>query len=241
MANPHKPAIFTKVNKVTVLVHSQDGVTLAGGADFTTADLTLALSLAPCLVAADGGANLLADMGHAPAAIIGDIDSLRADLQHTLKDSIHRIEEQDSTDFDKCLTRIDAPIVLALGFAGARLDHTLAAMSSLVRFGSSRVVMLSEHDICFLAPPCLTLPTVAGQRVSLFPMGRCSGRSSGLFWPIDGLDFTPAGVIGTSNRAVSAQTTLEFDSPDMLVLLPPAQLRAAITALMSSADWPRSR
>ncbi|MGP9792044.1 thiamine diphosphokinase [Roseinatronobacter sp. NSM] len=224
---------------MTVIVHSEDGVTLAGGAGFSVADLTLALTIAPYLVAADGGANVLADLGHMPAAVIGDIDSLRADLQQTLTDRIHRIEEQDSTDFDKCLARIDAPIVLALGFAGARLDHTLAAMSSLARFGSSRVVMLSEHDICFLAPPRLTLPTLAGQRVSLFPMGQCSGRSSGLFWPIDGLDFAPTGVIGTSNRAISAQTTLEFDSPDMLVMLPPSQLRAAITALMASPDWPR--
>lgn len=237
MANSPDPAIFKKVSKVSVLVHSQYGVTLVGGADFAPTDLQEALSLAPCLVAADGGANILVDTGHSPQAIIGDIDSLRDDLRHQMHDMIHKIDEQDSTDFDKCLNRIDAPFILALGFSGSRLDHTLAAMSSLVRFGSSRVVLVAEHDICFVAPPHLTLSTTTGQRVSLFPMGQCAGRSTGLFWPIDGLDFTPSGVIGTSNMAASTQATLAFDSPHMLVLLPPAQLRSTITALMASPDW----
>ena len=222
---------------MAALVHSQHGVTLVGGAGFAPDDLELALSLAPCLVAADGGANGLADAGHLPQAIIGDIDSLRDDLHHRMQARIHRIEEQDSTDFDKCLTSIDAPFILALGFAGARLDHTLASMSSLVRFGSSRVLLMAEHDICFVAPPCLELDTDEGQRVSLFPMGYCAGRSTGLHWPIDGLDFAPYGVIGTSNMAVSTRITLEFDAPRMLVMLPQTQLRATLAALTTSPDW----
>jgi len=222
---------------VAALVHSQHGVTLVGGAGFADDDLKLALSLAPCLVAADGGANGLADAGHIPQAIIGDIDSLRDDLHHRMQARIHKIDEQDSTDFDKCLANIDAPYVLALGFAGARLDHTLASMSSLVRFGSSRVLLLTEHDICFVAPPQLELDTTMGQRVSLFPMGRCAGRSTGLHWSIDGLDFAPSGVIGTSNMAVSTRVTLEFDTPRMLVLLPRTQFRTTLAALTASPDW----
>ncbi|MDD7972075.1 thiamine diphosphokinase [Roseinatronobacter alkalisoli] len=225
---------------MSVLFSTQNSVTLVGGAGFSTADLDLALTLAPELVAADGGANSLVDAGHLPQAIIGDIDSLRDDLRHQLADKVHRIAEQDSTDFDKCLAFVNAPFILALGFTGARLDHTLAAMSSLVRFGSARVLVVAEKDITFLAPPRLTLPATIGQRVSLFPMGRCAGRSQGLFWPIDGLDFTPSGVIGTSNKASSTQVTLEFDSPDMLVLLPRAQLQDTITALTATPDWPRT-
>ena len=45
---------------------------------------------------------------------------------------LHPIPEQDSTDFDKCLRHIAAPLVLGVGFLGGRVDHELAAFSTLV-------------------------------------------------------------------------------------------------------------
>lgn len=202
------------------------------------ADLDAALALAPVLVAADGGANTLADLGHTPTAIIGDMDSLRDDLRRDWALLLHPIPEQDTTDFDKCLRSIAAPFVLGVGFGGARLDHTLSTMTALVRHGRSRVVLLSAQDVCFLAPPELTLPMHKGARVSLFPMAPVTGRSKGLFWPIDGIPFMPSGIIGTSNRADAAQVTLHMDAPAMLVLLERDMLGAALDALVSAPDWP---
>jgi len=220
------------------LVNCAQGVTLVGGGNAPLADVKAALALAPMLVAADGGANALADLGHVPSAIIGDMDSLRDDLRRDWAHLMHPIAEQDSTDFDKCLRSIAAPFVLGVGFSGARLDHTLSAMTALVRHGRSRVVLLSEQDICFLAPPALTLPVGIGARVSLFPMGPVTGTSQGLFWPIDGIPFTPAGIIGTSNKADAAQVTLHMDAPCMLVMLERPMLAAALDALLGAPDWP---
>ena len=220
------------------LVNCTHGVTLVGGGNAQFADLQAALALAPVLIAADGGANALADLGYTPRAIIGDMDSLRDELRRDWAHLMHPIAEQDSTDFDKCLRSIVAPFVVGVGFAGARLDHTLSTMTALVRHGRSRVVLLSEQDVCFLAPPAITLPMKIGARVSLFPMAPVTGTSQGLVWPIAGIPFTPGGVIGTSNRAQADQVTLELDTPGMLILLERTMLAAALEALCSAPDWP---
>ncbi|PZX41270.1 thiamine pyrophosphokinase [Roseinatronobacter thiooxidans] len=218
-------------------VDSIYGVTLVGGGIFSQCDLDMALTLAPMLVAADGGANKLMDCGHIPQHVIGDLDSLDAAHLARLGDRLVHIAEQDSTDFDKSLRALHAPFILALGFDGARLDHTLAAMSSLVRHGRARVVLLAAKDICFLAPPRLALTLPVGARVSLFPMAPVSGRSTGLHWPIDGIQFAPAAQIGTSNHAESDRILLEFDHPGMLVLLERAHLAVTLDALQASPDW----
>lgn len=223
---------------MAALVHSKHGVTLVGGGHLCAGQLKQALALAPDLVAADGGANWLHDHDRLPDAIIGDIDSLRPELRKAHAGRIHCIPDQDSTDFDKCLTSIRAPHLLALGFSGARLDHTLASMSSLARFGSARVLLLSACDICFLAPPRVTLPMRPDERLSLFPMRRVSGRSRGLHWPIEGLDFAPDGVIGTSNHATDDMVELEFDRPGMLVLLAVDRLHQVLRAVTAAPDWP---
>ena len=162
------------------LVNADTGVTLVGGGSVTSCDLNEARALAPTLVAADGGGNALADLGHRPQAIIGDIDSLRDDLRREWADQVHAIAEQDSTDLDKCLRSISAPFVLGVGFGGARLDHTLSAMTALVRHGRARVILVCEQDVCFLCPPRLALTLAPGARVSLFPMAPVTGRSQGL-------------------------------------------------------------
>lgn len=222
---------------MAALVNSARGVTLVGGGEVDANDLILALSLAPSLVAADGGANRLAELGHTPEAIIGDMDSLAAPLRARWLDRMHHIPEQDSTDFDKCLRSIDASLTLALGFTGARLDHTLSAMTALVRHGRSNVIVLSGQDICFLAPPRLDLPITVGARVSLFPLGPVQGRSQGLYWPIDGIDFTPSAIIGTSNRASADRITLDLIAPCMLVLLERDMLVPVSDLLRSARGW----
>jgi thiamine pyrophosphokinase len=68
-------------------------------------------------------------------------------------------------------------------------------------------------------------------------MGPVTGRSEGLRWPIDGIAFHPAGRLGTSNAAVGP-VTLEFDSPEMLLILPRAELGRLSRALPAAARWP---
>jgi thiamine pyrophosphokinase len=218
------------------IVQTTRGITLAGGGPFGRRDLGLCLARAPIAVAADGGADGLLRLGVEPIAVIGDFDSISGAARARIpEERQHVVPEQATTDFDKALRAVVAPFVLALGFAGARLDHGLAAMNTLVSHPDRRCILLGPADIAFAAPPRLELALVPGDPLSLFPMGPVTGRSEGLEWPIAGLSFSPAGQIGTSNRVVARQVVLEFDVPGMLVILPRRRLDAAIRSLVPAA------
>lgn len=225
----------------TTIVDTFEPLTLIGGGKSTPAQLKAALALAPVCVAADGGARLALHAGVDLSAVIGDMDSiLPEDKARIAPEQFHCIAEQDSTDFDKALRHLSAPLVIAVGFSGGKIDHELAALHTLVRRCNQRVVMLREEEIVFLCPPALTLPTTAGMRVSLFPMGPVRGRSSGLHWPIEGIDFAPNKRVGTSNRATGA-VSLEVDAPYMLCILPKSfiqQVVSTLAALPEDALWP---
>lgn len=216
-----------------VIVKSKAGVTVLGAGEVGRAVLAEALMHAPRLVAADGGAGRALALGHMPEAVIGDLDSLDAATRARLPASrIHRIAEQETTDFDKCLRAIRAPFVLAVGFTGARLDHELAAFSTLIAHPRRACLLLGPEDVAFLAPRALALQLPVGTRLSLFPFGPVRGESRGLRWPIAGLAFAPGRRIGTSNEVVAPAVRLAFSARRMLVLLPRACLGAAVSALV---------
>ena len=216
-----------------MIVRAATMVTILGGGDCDVTDLSAALSHAPVLVAADGGAGAALAAGHMPDAVIGDLDSLTpADRAALDPARIHKISEQNSTDFDKALRSVEAPGAIAVGFTGARLDHELAVYHTLVMRRSPPCVLLGARDVIFAAPPQLTLDLEPRARVSLFPMAPVTGRSEGLRWPIDGIKFAPDRQIGTSNKAVAGKVTLSFNAPGMLVILPKRFLDAAIGAIV---------
>lgn len=213
-------------------VQSQGGITLVGAGEVDRESLEEALKYAPTLVAADGGANRAIAAGLRPIAVIGDLDSLGTSVRDELgPEAIVEVSEQETTDFEKCLERIDATFVLAVGFAGGRLDHTLATMSVLARRVGPPTIVLGKDDIVFALPRRLAVNVPIGQRVSLFPIAAVSGRSEGLQWPIDGLSLAPDGRIGTSNRVVGP-VAIETDRDGLLALMPRAALRAVLAALI---------
>lgn len=215
-------------------IQSDTGITLVGGGEVGPDDIRLALRLAPLLVAVDGGASSALAGGHDIHAVIGDFDSLTArDRTRIPADRLFQIAEQDSTDFEKALRSIAAPVILAVGFLGARLDHQFAAFNALARFPDQPCILIGETEIVMHVPPVLALDLEAGDVVSLFPMGAVSGRSRGLKWPIDELAFAPDGRIGTSNRA-TGRIRLEMDGPGLLAIVPRRAIAVAITALAAS-------
>jgi thiamine pyrophosphokinase len=224
----------------TVIVQSQDAITLVGGGPVTRRDLAFATARAPVLVAADGGADRLLSAGLMPEAVIGDFDSLSEAGQRAIAaDRQFRIEEQETTDFDKALRSVVAPFVLALGVTGARLDHGLAVLNAVVRHRGCPCLVISATDVVFHAAGGVNLQLVVGDRLSLFPMAPVQGSSHGLHWPIDGLQFAPGGMIGTSNIVSAPDVEMRFDQPGMLVILPRARLDAAISALVPQWRGPR--
>ena len=214
------------------IVETSRKVTLLGAGQVTKAIFHESLSHAPFLVAADGGTKMALKYGAMPEIVIGDMDSIdEASRARIPPGRLHRIAEQESTDFDKALRSISAPLVIAVGFLGRRLDHQLAALASLVRLEHLPCLLLGKRDVCFHLRGEVALELEPGSRLSLFPMLPASGRSQGLKWPIEGLRLAPDGMVGTSNRVEEGPVRLAADGPGLLVILPRRALGAVVAAL----------
>lgn len=213
------------------IVQSAQFVTLIGAGSVTETDLHAALQVAPILIAADGGADRALDLGLTPRAAIGDLDSLDPHRASAAGIPVHRVDDQDTTDFDKALAAIDAAGVIALGVLGPRADHALAAFSTLARFRAMAVVAIGDEDAAFHLSGEVALDLEPGTRVSLFPLAPVRVTAKGLEWPLSDLLLDPLGRVGTSNRATDARVTLRADRPGLIVLLPKAWAGAAVRAL----------
>lgn len=219
-----------------ILYRAEGPVTLVGGGPVDAEKLEAALAIAPEAVAADGGGDVALPGDARFRAVIGDLDSLEgiASLR-AAGVPVHRIAEQDTTDLEKCLAAVAAPLVIGLGFLGGRIDHHLAAMNALGRHAGRRVLLVGRDDLCFACPPEFEIDLAAKTRLSLFPMAPTRGLvSDGLRWPVDGLGFRPDGRIGTSNHAMGGTVRIGFDAPGMLVILP-ARLLGEVAARLGAA------
>ena len=219
------------------IVSENEPITIVGGAHFSQELLLESLARAPVVYAADGGANLCMQYGCQPMQVIGDLDSLSPSLRSELDPSrVIHVAEQDTTDFEKLLIRVDAPFMLSIGFMGGRIDHQMAVQTVLTAYAHRKIICLGDEDVMFVSPPEIDLPLDAGTRVSLYPMAPVQVRSTGLYWSTDGLSFAPDGQIGTSNQATGPVTLLP-SAPRMLVVLPKTCLDIAIDAVQAAPYW----
>jgi thiamine pyrophosphokinase len=213
----------------------QTAVTLVGAGALDQVMVEAAHRLAPVLIAADSGADRLAGMRLTPRAIIGDMDSIAdPDRWRAGPAAFVHLAEQDTTDFEKCLYATEAPLYLAVGFTGGRVDHTLAVLHTMLRYPEKRIVLIGEHDVSALAPPgeTLRLALTPGARVSIYPLLPVTAtRSRGLVWPIDGLEMAPGQRIGTSNEANQPVIEVAFDGPGALVMLEREALGSLVGAI----------
>jgi len=101
------------------IVFSDDPVLLVGGANGDNGLLSTLLDEAGLVVAADSGADWIRALGRMPDALIGDLDSVsEATVAAMPPGQVHRISEQNTTDFDKAVRSISAPLIIGIGFNG---------------------------------------------------------------------------------------------------------------------------
>ncbi|WP_178371391.1 thiamine diphosphokinase [Devosia limi] len=162
------------------------------------------------LVGADGGGDVIGAAGLVPAAIIGDLDSLADRAGWEARTRVVHLAEQATTDFQKVLYSTRAPVTLALGMTGKRLDHTLAALSAVLEYAPSRrLLLVDEVDVAFAAVGAFAFDAAAGERVSLHPLEPIDfSGSTGLDYPLDGLHLAPGGMLGTSNAAIGGRVEI---------------------------------
>ena len=187
------------------------------------------------LIAADGVADALLKIGRRPDLVIGDMDSAGP-----LPDYLPKLPlaGQDDTDFEKCLARICAPLIVGLGFLEGRLDHTLAAMHALTALSHGRPVMLvGDTDLVLRLRGDIAFKAEPGDRVSVWPLGvQAFHSSTGLEWPLDGLQMAPGRLIGTSNLAAGGTVRINAGPGDgYAVIMPREAAQSLIDAAIGGA------
>lgn len=189
------------------------------------------------LVGADGGADVIADAGLKPEAIIGDFDSLRDRTAWLGRTRLVHIAEQETTDFEKALYSTRAPVTVALGMTGRRFDHSLAALDAVTRHASGRrIILVDEDDVALALTGSFAFAVEAGERVSVHPLVPVTFRhSKGLRYPLDGLTLAPGVRTGTSNLALSGPFSIEpvtAKGEPYLVILDRRHLMPLVTHLI---------
>ena len=213
------------MNKIGNTLQYDRPVILVGPADFDFGLFEKLSENGYGIIAADGGANRLYDKNKMPDAIIGDLDSLenRGDFGPDTK--IIHFKEQETTDFEKCLYCVDAPIFLAMGFTGKRLDHTLDNTHTITKLHKTKnVLLIANHDISFVWQGKFISPVAKQTTVSVFPLMPIEfSHSEGLMFGLDHLKMEIGQFVGTSNRTINTDfsivpTDAHSDTPYLITL-----------------------
>ncbi len=211
-----------------------DPVVLIGGASIDPALFGVCTGMP--IIAADGGANHLRHKNLVPALVLGDLDSLQDKRYWQSITRVLEIDEQDTTDFEKCLYTVEAPYYVALGFSGERLDHTLATLHVMQKYADKNVILAAEEDVVVVCSDPISFNVPVNTRVSIYPLSEVRFVSStGLKFELNGLIMEPGRFIGTSNTSSESQVTIvpEDHSGEFALLLPIDQLQSIIEVLES--------
>ena len=102
------------------------------------------------------------------------------------------LDGQDDTDLQKCLARIETPLLVGLACLDGRFDHALAAIHALMTLRHDRPVMLvGAHDVVLRVRGEAHLRPKR-MPVSVWPLGRQAfGVSDGLRWQLDERQWLP--------------------------------------------------
>ena len=215
--------------KYEQVVDSKTAICFVGGALVADAAFAAVAPLVAGYVGVDGGADHLLARDITPMAVIGDLDSLSEVARERFSACLCHVGEQESTDFEKALTRVAAPHIIALGFTGGRMDHALSVLNVMARHPQPAVLLVDADDVSYLAPQgdsVITMP--AGARVSLMPLGDVHASVSGVRWPFTDWALHPTGRNSASNMAMGGPVRISAQGP-LLVTLPLAHLVEAVT------------
>jgi len=208
-------------------------------------------------VCADGGANRVQDLRVAyddatkefnysgedvfkhPHRIVGDMDSVWGSVASMYRDNEaygclldDQSDDQDSTDFAKCLRAItkhkpEVKRVFTLGALGGRLDHVLYNMKTLFDFPELEIVLIGDDSMARAVPAGkTTIKRDARHKLmhcGLVPLqGNARVSTTGLKWNLNDevMSFNAGGLISTSNQFVEDEVMIWTDVPLLFTASP---------------------
>ena len=209
---------------VTNTQKSPRALIVGGGTSIAPDRLCKLAAPASLIVAADSGLLRLREAGLEPHAVIGDLDSLdRQELSGLNSVQIHHDASQEDTDLEKAIrfcAEKGTKFADIVGATGERLDHSLNAVSLLLRYSDLMALTLHDkHGFASLATRSpLGFDARVGERISLIPAPAAYGLSSrGLQYPLGGLNLLFGGRDAISNTVISLPVEIEWHSGSFLL------------------------
>ena len=176
------------------------------------------------LIGADAGAARLREAGMRIDYVVGDFDSVPAELLHALPaESVVHDPGQEDTDLEKALrfalTRWQRPQIVVVGTTGDRLDHVLGNVCGAVRYADrADIRFVEDHSITYFGHRRVQFEAPVATTVSLLPLGEVQGvRTRGLKWALHGETLT-IGTRGVSNVVESSPVSITWEQGYLVVI-----------------------
>lgn len=177
------------------------------------------------LICADGASNSLMKQKIIPDIILGDMDSSKpGTLKYFRKKKveIRKIDDQETTDFEKSLLYCienNLKNIIVFGASSRRQDHTLNNYSVLKRYYKSLNLKLIDNKFeIFFLDKKFTFKYPKGKSISIMPVPYAGGiTTKGLKYRLDNEDLEIGIREGTLNLSEKKNISIEFKSGDLLL------------------------
>ncbi len=183
------------------------------------------VEMAELFLAADWGALDYDDLPRRPDAIIGDLDTLFGRAVDKNDPPIMHIDDQETTDMEKCLLHaldMDCSEAVLLGATGRRLDHTLYNLSLVEGFADRMRICVANRrgaSVRIGAGESVSWDLQPDLDVSVAPLSAPAllGEVSGVRWPLSDLVVAYGGDLSISNETTDAPLSIEVLEGSVLV------------------------
>lgn len=153
-----------------------------------------------------------------PTHIIGDFDSFQPDEEFS-SIVLLKIDDQDSTDFEKALDLTTESIVVVLSDFSGRLDHTLGAFSAIMKdqYSGKLILLYNTQNIALVVKDFMRISADPWKYCGIFPMaGKTIITTTGFRWNLVKCETYFGGLVSYCNELVG-EGTVEVDKPVLLV------------------------
>jgi len=178
------------------------------------------------IIAADGACNDLINKNIMPDLIIGDLDSIEPEYLNNK--NIIRITDQNTTDFEKCLTEIKHRSLfpsLILGINGGEIDHTIYNLNCFMRYAKELSLIfldLDEYNNFKWGIPLFNKQTFVGKQgkiISLLPWAESMISTKGLKWDLINTNLSINANASVRNKVEQRIITIDVHSGNLLMIL----------------------
>ncbi len=208
------------MNPLPLLQHF-DTIILADGIFPTHPSPTRLLQNATRIISCDGATNALLEFGLEPSFIVGDLDSISAEIKEKYKHILHQNTDQEINDLTKaiqfCVNKGWDKITI-LGATGKREDHTLGNISLLADYAKlCQIQMLTDYGVFTAISETTVFESRARQQISIFSLTPDTIlNTENLLYPIRNRKLS-SWWEGTLNEALMDRFTIEMDRGKVLV------------------------